>query len=616
MSGGRGLRASAALAFAALHLAAAAQTLLPEDLRGVPSPESRADAVMGELHASFERAYELYTAEIAQRPYDVLARLAQCRFVEEFGNRHEYLSWGDELYDLGERCMAAVDQDFPGHPEVSLSKLEQTFDDEQRMDQGAALLARPEWGQWTQGQRARLYTLLANALDRMDLRRRNQARVAEYARQALAYDENADVRLVLASSLFATRDRAGAREALSSPFDGHDPDDNWYRLRKVHLLHDLGEREAALAEAKQLAQHDGYYDKLEAARLLRHLGAFDLALRELEALGDAPYSSDDERERFMLALDHGEPEQALAAYSAWRDLGWEQDALAINRFALFLRHPGLPWSGRDLLGVLGGLAAAAMLALATLVILFPIHYRGLVLRARSGAAAPQQGWQLRHAWLALLGFAGAEWISLYAVGPIDLTSPEDFFASGDSEQLGRYLLVQSLLVVVLLLPLARIATRNFGRWQGEHWGAGKSIAIGAGLALLFRLPLLIALLAAPNLVDAMRFDNELWRMLDEVHRNYGAAAAFWVVAIVAPVTEEFVFRGVLLRAFSQHVSFAAANAAQAALFAGAHFDLGAAPYLFAFGLLAGSMARRSGGLLASMSMHSLFNFFVALLLVA
>ena len=86
--------------------------------------------------------------------------------------------------------------------------------------------------------------------------------------------------------------------------------------------------------------------------------------------------------------------------------------------------------------------------------------------------------------------------------------------------------------------------------------------------------------------------------------------------IAAPVGEEFLFRGLLLRACLRHVSFPVANGLQALLFAAMHFDLGAMPFLFAFGLAAGWLARRSGGLLAPMVMHAALNLVAGLLIMA
>jgi uncharacterized protein len=109
--------------------------------------------------------------------------------------------------------------------------------------------------------------------------------------------------------------------------------------------------------------------------------------------------------------------------------------------------------------------------------------------------------------------------------------------------------------------------------------------------------------------------QELWQLLEFIRDAYGPATAVWLVVLAAPVIEELMFRGVLLRAFAAHVSFGWANVIQALLFAAIHFDLRAAPMLFAVGLIAGYLARRSGGLLAPMILHFVFNLIAALVFV-
>ena len=110
-------------------------------------------------------------------------------------------------------------------------------------------------------------------------------------------------------------------------------------------------------------------------------------------------------------------------------------------------------------------------------------------------------------------------------------------------------------------------------------------------------------------------DNELWQMLGAVRDQYGLITALWIVGIAAPVVEEFVFRGILYRAFSAHIRPIWANVLQAALFSAMHLNLKAALMLFLFGLVLGTLTRRSGGLLGPMVMHAAFNLIAALILM-
>lgn len=88
-----------------------------------------------------------------------------------------------------------------------------------------------------------------------------------------------------------------------------------------------------------------------------------------------------------------------------------------------------------------------------------------------------------------------------------------------------------------------------------------------------------------------------------------------MVAVAAPVVEEFVFRGVLYRSFAAHLRPGWANVVQAALFSAMHMNLKSAFLLFGLGLVLGTLTRRCGGLLAPMIMHAAFNLIAALIIL-
>jgi membrane protease YdiL (CAAX protease family) len=168
---------------------------------------------------------------------------------------------------------------------------------------------------------------------------------------------------------------------------------------------------------------------------------------------------------------------------------------------------------------------------------------------------------------------------------------------------------------VLLALAARTLKLHFAHWWSTDWSVGKCLLAGAAVALVFRLPLAAMLVADVDL-SRVPFDNFMLQLLSEIHELYGPVAAIWVLAFAAPVGEEFIFRGLLLRATLRHVSFPLANTLQAALFSALHFDLAAAPYLFVCGLAFGWLARRSGGLLAPMVAHGVFNLIAAVLITS
>jgi membrane protease YdiL (CAAX protease family) len=113
-----------------------------------------------------------------------------------------------------------------------------------------------------------------------------------------------------------------------------------------------------------------------------------------------------------------------------------------------------------------------------------------------------------------------------------------------------------------------------------------------------------------NIADARQ------AVVDDLNRAGGAKlAVFAVVAsVVAPVCEELLFRGLLLRALRRRMSPTAAVIVQALAFALAHpmlsptlGDLAVVPAIFLLGAASGVVAVRRGDLSASIMMHIGFN---------
>jgi membrane protease YdiL (CAAX protease family) len=136
----------------------------------------------------------------------------------------------------------------------------------------------------------------------------------------------------------------------------------------------------------------------------------------------------------------------------------------------------------------------------------------------------------------------------------------------------------------------------------------------AGLGLFLVGTVIITPLV--NIVNARQ------QVVDDLTHSSGAKlAVFAVVAsVVAPVCEELLFRGLLLRALRRRMSPAQAVIVQALAFALAHpmlsptlGDFAVVPALFLLGAASGIVAVRRGDLSASIMMHIGFNLVTTLL---
>jgi membrane protease YdiL (CAAX protease family) len=210
------------------------------------------------------------------------------------------------------------------------------------------------------------------------------------------------------------------------------------------------------------------------------------------------------------------------------------------------------------------------------------------------------------AWLA--GLIGA--VALGGIAAAALDVPDDEIA----DDVGVFLATlagQTILVVMVLVLVARSKgrgslTRDFGltvHLRDAGWlAAGVGLQVGLGLALY------------P--VSELYGRDDAQSVVDLLEDTSGAGLAGFAVAVVlvAPVAEELLFRGALLRALLRRTTPAWAIFVSALVFALVH-PLGdpevgsviVVPAILALGLVSGYQAVRTGNLSRSIMLHMGFN---------
>jgi CAAX protease family protein len=215
-------------------------------------------------------------------------------------------------------------------------------------------------------------------------------------------------------------------------------------------------------------------------------------------------------------------------------------------------------------------------------------------------------------------FAGL--VAGVALGQIGLAITGDHAASGATpERIGAVTTALSTFgqfgtwfacVVYVARTKGRSVRDDFGlTLQLRDWWAPF-----AGLGLFLVGNLMIVPLV--NIVDAHQ------KVVDDLTHAGGAKLAVFAVvaALVAPVCEELLFRGLLLRALRRRMSPTQAVIVQALAFALAHpmlsptlGDFAVVPALFMLGAVSGIVAVRRGDISASILMHIGFNLVTTLL---
>jgi len=138
---------------------------------------------------------------------------------------------------------------------------------------------------------------------------------------------------------------------------------------------------------------------------------------------------------------------------------------------------------------------------------------------------------------------------------------------------------------------------------------------------LILLPVITFLWAAHNLlvIPGAFLDKYLpapewfWEMFDKIFEgDFGWWGAFMKVAVVAPIVEELIFRGLILQGFRRNYTAFTAIVMSALLFALFHLNPWQFPATFILGLLLGWIMLRTNNIILSILGHSINNFLVLL----
>lgn len=164
--------------------------------------------------------------------------------------------------------------------------------------------------------------------------------------------------------------------------------------------------------------------------------------------------------------------------------------------------------------------------------------------------------------------------------------------------------VASLMSLAVAIPLLRIRSGSWSALQLTSRRVGGDIAVGLLMLLAITPPLLML---AGILNQIVPYHHPILDFLANERGPTGLLLTAVSAVVVAPVAEEFFFRGVL-QGWLTRVAPAAAIPISAAAFGLAHLDhgLGWIP-LVGFGIAAGVLARQTGSLVASIALHAGFN---------
>ncbi|HVJ62154.1 MAG TPA: type II CAAX endopeptidase family protein [Tahibacter sp.] len=530
------------------------------------------------------------------RPRDVALAVARCQFISLFTDAQLAEDVSTQALEDLERCETDLRKRFAAEPDAQIFLHERQWDDDAAAH-GDALLTQAQG--WPRAARCRLLEIVTSRHEDAQ----NSARVGELAVEAVRLCDDTQRVAEAFRHLVGQRlaQPAATLLAAAPPATDSTHADARVRVALAHPDITLARREL---ERHREAGVD--VDAMLQARALFRAGDTQGAAAVLPAVVARNENRQAGDLRFDLALALDDAPGAAAQIdlaAAASKTGWARQLDRYRRVVaqqptLALQMPLLPLTAA--LFVIG----AALLLLPGLL-LVPAHYRGLIRRQRGRVAMPLfASVGLTKAWLAL---------GLAALVPVVVAAVLGVGSGGASLGLVLHALLWSTLVqLALFSPWAM----QLGR---RGWLGTLGLRASLGLALrcwivLFAVSIVIGLwLMHSGGAAETAQTRAVAAAVGDGLKLYGLAGTLLVLALLTPLCEEFVFRGMLLGGLSRHLSFGASNLLQACAFAAFHGDPPRAPFYIAMGLLAGWLVRRSGGLLPAFALHAFNNALFVLL---
>ena len=545
-----------------------------------PPAKAAVEQVTADVAASYRAGLARFAADEAASAQPAEIAVARCQFIHNYSDE-EYGTYVESAPDDYDACLSDLAKRYPDAPVSVIYRLGHPWTDD-LVERAAPVLEKAK--HWPAPQRAKLYAVLA--VEESD-------KSGEYALEAVRLGE----RQVVAQAVAELAKQARYAEAATMLRDAPVESYAWAATERVKAALQFPDRQAALIEAQRhTAKQVHVYPQTLAQAWLRAGKPAEAA----RALGSVkPFGAENLKLHFAIAMANHDWPAAVATIDVTGD-----DAIAsIQRFGqLAVAAPSTLVSGQMPVVLIMVLMMAVGLALVPGLLLWPVHYRGLARRLKHRMSqAPLQRVTLWHAWYgAALALVIPTILSIFL-------APQMLEGINAGDGVLTLMLWSTLLSLVLLLPIMGVFGKRVLVGEAPLWRATWKSIVGYWLVLLvivFSLNVLFALVGA----DTSTEQTKMVAALAERAKTPGVVMlTLAVVALIGPIFEELVFRGLLLNGFARHLDFRWANAIQATLFACMHLDLPRFGFYFALGLFGGWLVRRTQSLAPAIALHVLNN---------
>ncbi|MUV14386.1 CPBP family glutamic-type intramembrane protease [Noviluteimonas gilva] len=346
------------------------------------------------------------------------------------------------------------------------------------------------------------------------------------------------------------------------------------------------------------------------ARAWLHAGQPDKAAAAIEEMKDADFEPYREL-RFDIALARKDWPAAVATLDV---SDTSQLYPNLKRFGqLAVAAPSTLLSGQMPVLLFAVIAMGLGLAALPLLLLVPVHYRGVARRLQHRISqAPLPRVTLWHAWYGAAIALAVPTVLMVFVAPQML--------DGGGARMGPALLTLMLwtmcVSLLLMLPVLGVFGRRGLLGDRAMWRATWKRILAYWAVLLVIVFALNALFAVTGVDTSTEQTKMVAALAEQAKGTSGVMLTLCIVALLGPIFEELVFRGLLLNGMARHLDFRWANGIQAFLFACMHTDPPRFVFYFAMGLFGGWLVRRTGSIAPAIALHAINNAWAIGLLIA
>jgi len=562
---------------------------------------------------------EKYNTYLRDHPDDILVQIEKCKFIQlaQYDEDMEF-NPNQEEYDS---CFTALINKYPVNSEVILYQIENSWGDElKEIFRTTELLIKEKPEDWSESNLGTLYLKISDQFY-SDSEYEN---AYSYIQKSIAHDEKVKSSLLYANILKGLDRSEEALEVLISHRDT--TGETWPLVQKANLLFELKAYQEAIEMFNLIFEIDSSYNNnYELAKSLEGIGKYDLS-RKYYLRDTAQNWSKETALKNLLNHDlkYQSGDICIETYNKYRSIGYKVDPLSLYRLKLLVNNPSQPWKIRDLAGLLTLIGVIILLIFIPSIWILPVYFIGNYWNLTNQKKTSKSHWGLKWFWIVSFGYLFAALI--VGIFYPDYLYSQFSFSYYDSDlnqqDLGRVTLISIL--VFGATGLVALYKKDLKILLSEKWSIKKSVLLGFGIILAFKLISLIYLRIGTlglgmSLDELTTIPNILFSSKQEIEAlvvNYGKVISFILICLFVPLYEEVIFRGIILDSCQEYLNFKTANIIQATLFGIIHLNLFLFPVFFMFGIMTGLMKKQSQGLLPGIVSHSVNNTLsIALLLL-